>query len=50
MKVIILEAIASLGKPGDIITVKEGYARNFLIPSGKVKPATPGNMKILDSL
>ena len=47
MKVIILEDVARLGKIGEIVTVKEGYARNYLIPQGKAKPATPGNMKIL---
>lgn len=50
MKVIILEDIARLGKTGDVVTVKEGYARNFLIPNGKAKEATPGNMKMLDAL
>ena len=50
MKVILLESINKLGKAGEVITVKEGYARNYLIPHNKAKVATPGNMKILDSL
>ncbi len=50
MQVILLENIERLGKLGDIITVKKGYARNYLIPRNKAKPATPGNMKILETL
>lgn len=50
MKVILLETIDRLGKIGEVVTVKEGYARNFLIPNSKAKEATPGNMKILDAL
>jgi len=50
MKVILLETVDRLGKVGEIITVKEGYARNYLIPKSKAKPATPGNMKILEVL
>src|SRR3990167_1674066 len=50
MKVILLQTIDRLGKIGEIVTVKEGYARNFLIPNNKAKEATPGNMKILDVL
>lgn len=49
MKVILLEAIDKLGKIGDIVTVKEGFARNFLIPNKKARPATAGNMKVLES-
>ncbi len=50
MKVILLEDVDRLGKPGDVVTVKEGYARNYLIPNKKAKDATPGNMKCLDTL
>lgn len=49
MKVILLEAIDKLGKVGDIVTVKEGFARNFLIPQNKARLATAGNMKVLES-
>jgi large subunit ribosomal protein L9 len=50
MKVILLQTIDRLGKAGDVISVKEGYARNFLIPKNVAKEATSGNMKMLDSL
>ena len=50
MKVILLQAIDRLGKAGDVVTVKEGYARNFLIPKNVAKEATPGNTRILESL
>lgn len=50
MKVILLEDVDRLGKMGEVISVKEGYARNYLIPKKKAKEATAGNMKILDSL
>jgi len=45
MKVILLEKIRNLGALGDTVNVKNGYARNFLIPQGKAVPATPGNLK-----
>ena len=50
MKVILLETINKLGKIGDVVTVKEGFARNFLIPQNKARVATAGNMKSLESL
>ena len=50
MKVILLETIDRLGHSGDIVVVKEGFARNFLIPKKKARPATPGNMKALDAV
>ncbi len=43
MQIILLEKIGGLGNLGDIVTVKNGYARNFLIPSGKAKRATEAN-------
>lgn len=45
MQIILLERIGGLGNLGDVVTVKNGYARNFLIPSGKAKRATEANMK-----
>jgi len=45
-----MENVDRLGKIGDLVNVKEGFARNYLIPSNKAKTATPGNMKILESL
>ena len=50
MKVILLKTIDKLGKAGEVITVKEGYARNYLIPKNAAREATAGNMKIMDSL
>lgn len=45
MKIILLEKVANLGNLGDITEVKNGYARNFLIPSGKAKRANAENLK-----
>jgi large subunit ribosomal protein L9 len=50
VKVILIENIDRLGSIGDIVTVKEGYARNYLLPNNKAKVATPANMKILEAL
>jgi len=44
MQVILLEKIVNLGSLGDIVKVKDGFARNYLIPHGKAKRATPGNV------
>jgi len=44
MQVILLEKLANLGKLGDIVKVRQGYARNFLIPKGKAKRATEANI------
>ena len=43
MQIILFEKIGGLGNLGDIVTVKNGYARNFLIPQGKAKRATEVN-------
>ena len=40
MEIILMERIAKLGSVGDVVTVKNGYARNFLIPQGKAKRAS----------
>ena len=45
MQIILLEKIANVGDLGDVVKVREGYARNFLIPQGKAKRATPENLK-----
>ncbi len=45
MRVVLLERVANLGGLGDIVDVKNGYARNFLIPFGKAKRATEINLK-----
>jgi large subunit ribosomal protein L9 len=49
MQVILLEKIANVGNLGDVVKVKEGYARNFLIPQGKAKRATPENLKAIEA-
>lgn len=49
MKIILTSAISALGKIGDIIEVKSGYARNFLIPNRKAIPFTQNNAKIFES-
>ena len=43
MEIILLEKISQLGDPGDLVVVKPGYARNFLIPSGKAIRANEKN-------
>jgi large subunit ribosomal protein L9 len=45
MEVILREDMAQLGRIGDIVRVKAGYARNYLIPHGKAYPATEGNKR-----
>ncbi len=45
MNVILCKDVANLGKAGDVVKVKDGFARNFLIPNKLVYPATPGNLK-----
>ena len=45
MQIILLEKVVNVGDLGDIVKVKDGYARNFLIPQGKAKRATPVAMK-----
>jgi len=47
MKVILKEDIKNLGHKDDIVNVKDGYGRNFLIPQGKAKLATEGALKML---
>jgi large subunit ribosomal protein L9 len=44
MQVILLEKVVNLGGLGDVVKVKDGYARNFLLPQGKAKRATPQNL------
>ncbi len=48
--VILREKITGLGAEADVVTVKAGYARNFLIPTGKAFEATKGNLRHLASL
>jgi large subunit ribosomal protein L9 len=44
MQIILMEKVANLGTLGDVVKVKDGYARNFLIPEGKAKRATPASL------
>ena len=45
MQVILMEKVVNLGALGDVVKVKDGYARNFLIPQGKAKRASEKNLK-----
>src|SRR5258705_12839855 len=49
MQVILMEKVANLGNLGDVVKVKDGYARNYLIPHGKAKRATEENLKAFES-
>ena len=49
MKVILKETITGLGSPGDLVSVKAGYGRNFLMPSGKAIPTTEENLKVYEA-
>jgi large subunit ribosomal protein L9 len=49
MQVILLEKIVNVGNLGDVVKVKHGYARNYLIPQGKAKRATDENIKLLEA-
>lgn len=44
MQVILMEKVVNLGQLGDVVKVKDGYARNFLVPQGKARRATPANI------
>lgn len=48
MQIILMEKVGNLGNLGDIVKVKEGYARNYLIPQGKAKRATEQNKKVFE--
>jgi large subunit ribosomal protein L9 len=49
MKVILKKDVDFLGEEGDIVTVKDGYARNYLLPKSYAVIATPGNLKIWEN-
>ena len=46
MEIILLEDVEALGKAGEIVKVKPGYARNFLVPQGKALYATEENKNV----
>jgi large subunit ribosomal protein L9 len=50
MEVILLERVAKLGQMGEVVRVKDGYARNYLLPKGKALRATDDNRKRFDSM
>jgi len=49
MQVILLERVAKLGQMGDVVDVKPGYARNFLLPTGKALTASEANVKSFEA-
>ncbi|MGE5468674.1 MAG: 50S ribosomal protein L9 [Ignavibacteria bacterium] len=49
MQVILMEKVVNLGGLGDVVKVKDGYARNYLIPQGKAKRATEENKKFFEA-
>ena len=44
MEVVLLQRVEKLGQMGDVVAVKDGYARNYLLPQGKALRATKGNL------
>lgn len=48
MQVILMERVAKLGQMGDVVSVKQGYARNFLLPKGKAMRASEANVKAFE--
>jgi len=49
MQVILMEKVANLGDLGEVVKVKDGFARNFLIPKGKAKRATAVNLRAFEA-
>ena len=49
MQVILMEKVANLGHLGDVVKVKDGYARNWLIPSGRAQRATQSNVQAFEA-
>ena len=49
MDIILLERVANLGAMGDVVTVKDGYARNFLLPQKKALRANDANRKVYEA-
>ncbi|MCA1833957.1 MAG: 50S ribosomal protein L9 [Actinomycetota bacterium] len=50
MKLILTQEVRSLGAPGDVVEVADGYGRNFLIPRGLARPATQGALKQVETI
>ena len=49
MQIILMDKVSNLGNLGDVVKVKQGYARNYLIPKGFAKRATAENMKVFEA-
>ena len=49
MQVILLERVAKLGQMGEVVKVKEGFARNYLLPQGKAMRASDANIKAFEA-
>jgi large subunit ribosomal protein L9 len=49
MQIILMKKVANLGNLGDEVKVKDGYARNYLLPQGKAKRATEANRKVFEA-
>ena len=49
MQVILLQRVAKLGQMGEVVKVRDGYARNFLLPQGKALRASDANIKAFES-
>jgi len=49
MQVILVQNVGNLGKLGDLVNVKPGYARNYLLPQGIARAATPENIKAIEA-
>ncbi|OGA18416.1 MAG: 50S ribosomal protein L9 [Betaproteobacteria bacterium RIFCSPLOWO2_02_FULL_66_14] len=49
MQVILMEKVVNLGELGDVVKVKDGFARNYLLPKGKAKRATADNLKAFEA-
>ncbi len=50
IKVILIKDVDKIGKTGDIIDVKDGFARNFLVPKGLARVSNPENLRIIENL
>jgi large subunit ribosomal protein L9 len=50
MKIILIETLDKIGKSGEVINVKDGFARNYLFPKKYAIPATTANMKKIESI
>ncbi len=49
MQIILMEKVVNLGELGDVVKVKDGFARNYLLPHGKAKRATEANLKAFEA-